>query len=160
MSRNGFSLVELIVTIAVMSTLLAIATMQFNSSSKKTQIETEVRELYIDLMDARSQAFLLKTQRSFGVTATGYKVYPQPEGHGTPLVQKTVKQQVTFNYSEFVNFDSRGVATAVSPLVVCVEPAGNAAVVDSIMMSQTMIQIGKRTGNTCDVAHFSAGGAP
>jgi type IV fimbrial biogenesis protein FimT len=151
MGERGFSLVEMLVVVAIIGVLLAVATLQFSSYTQKANIESQVRTMYADVMEARSQALLQKTGRSFGTTATLFTVY---NGAGAPIVQKTLTYPVSFDFSDKITFDTRGVADGTK--TICVGPAGNAANIDSISLTETMIQLGKRNGGACDSAHFTA----
>ena len=151
MGERGFTIVEMLLVVLVIGILLSLAVLQFSSYAQKANIESPVRSIYADLMEARSQALLQKTGRSFGVSATQFTVY---DGAGTPIVQKALQYPVTLDFSDRITFDTRGVADGTK--TVCVEPAGNSATIDSIRITETMIQMGKRNGETCDSAHFTA----
>jgi len=58
MGVRGFSLMELMVVLAIFATLLSIATLDFNAMTKKAQIERQTRELFADLNQARTDSFL------------------------------------------------------------------------------------------------------
>ena len=155
MRERGFTLVEMVVVIAIMVILMAMATMQFSRMTRKSQIESQVRTLYADLMNARSEALLQKVDRSVKWTGTQFLVYPNSSATDPPLRQTTLKYGVTTDI-DFVSFDSRGVASLSSPpMAVCVEPAGNPAAVDSIIIDRTMIQMGKWNGGACSSANIT-----
>ena len=151
MNNRGFSLIELIVVIAVIGTLLALVTLQFNSNSKKAGIESQVRSIYADVMDARSQALLQKVPRSVGVSSTQMKIF---DGSGSVISQMEFKHSVTFDFSSNVSFDTRGIAD--SPKTICIQPRGNPSLIDSIVITPTMIQMGKWREGSCTSANITA----
>lgn len=154
MRQAGFSLVELIVIIAVMGTLLAIGTLQFNRFSQKAKIESQLRTMYADLMKTRSEALLLKRNRSFTVTNTQFKIYTTADGSGTPIHVTDFKYPVNFDNSDIISFSNRGLASGSK--TVCVEPAGNPAMIDSIRVTETMTQLGKWNGGNCESGNVTA----
>jgi len=156
MKERGFSLVELVVVIAIIGTLISLATLQFRRYSQQANIEKQVREIYSDLMDARSQALLQKVDRSVKVESSLFSVYQNRTGAEPPIRQKALAIQVASNNTNVVFFDTRGVANVAAPKIICVGPSGNSASVDSIRIQQTMIQTGKLSGGTCDSANFTA----
>ena len=151
MRQNGFSLVELVVVIAILAILLSIATLQFNQYIKKSVIEGQVRTMYTDLMTVRSQALFEKRDRTVTVTATTFSVYSSNLATGTPVLQRVLKYNVTNSSMPYtVKFNSRGVIDGVNASI-CIEPSDNPAAIDSLVLFTTRIQMGKRNaGATCN----------
>ena len=157
MGQKGFSLIELVITIGVISILLSIATLEFNKYMTKSHIESQVKMMYSDMMNARAEALMQKSDRSIKVDTTPkvFSVHPSSDGSGTPLLQRTLKFQLDSDHGNPVAFDTRGVASIAK--AICVGANGNPAAVDSIIISETRIQLGKRqTGGACDNAHIDA----
>jgi prepilin-type N-terminal cleavage/methylation domain-containing protein len=156
MGQKGFSLIELVVTIGVITILLAIATLEFNKYMTKSNIESQAKMMYSDMMTARAEALLQKSDRSIKVdtTAKVFSIHPSSNGSGTPLLQKTLNFPLDSDNGNTVAFDTRGVANITK--IICVGVSGNPAAVDSIIITETRIQLGKRTGGTCSSANITA----
>lgn len=88
MRKNGFTLVELMVVVAIMGTLLTIGTLAFNSMTRKSAIEAQTKEIYGDLMKARSEAIYQKSNRSAVVNGVQFSIFPTSDGSGTPMLLK------------------------------------------------------------------------
>jgi prepilin-type N-terminal cleavage/methylation domain-containing protein len=153
MERNGFTLIELLVVVVIIGVLLAIGTLQFSRYSKKANMEAQVKTMYSDILDIRTQALFRKADRSIVGSANQFKAYPTPDGTGTELLEKTLKYAVQFQYPN-VAFGNGGVAIingdpALTDMAICVTPSGNPAAIDSIVIKPTSIRMGKWTGGGC-----------
>lgn len=69
-SRRGFTLVELMVTIAVVAILAMIAAPSMSNLIAKQQLNKSTRELATTLSQARSQAALLRTTVTVSLNST------------------------------------------------------------------------------------------
>jgi len=152
MRESGFSLIELIVAVAIIGTLITVATMNFSEMTRKAHIESQIKMMYADLMTIRSQALLQKQERSAVVATTGgvttFSIYSSGEITVAPVSQRVLHYPVVWNSTGVISFDTRGLET--NPLSICVEPSGNPANQDSIVVSATRINMGKRNaGGGC-----------
>ena len=109
-----------------------------------------MRTMFTDLMTVRSQALFEKRDRSAIVTATTFSVYSSSLATGTPVLQRALKYTVTNNSMPYtIKYNSRGVIDGAIASI-CIEPSGNPGAVDSLVLSTTRIQMGKRNaGATC-----------
>lgn len=166
MNRNGFSLVELVVVIAIMVTLMAIGGLIYSTMTRKTGIESQVKTMYADLMTARSQALYRKTCRYVTVAGTQFSVYTSSVCGATAptsgaIMQKTLRYGITSTPADSICFDQRGMANRVNATItdmsgtykaICVQP-NDPSLLTSIVVSATDIQMGKlTTGSTCSDA--------
>lgn len=68
----GFSLVELMVVIAIIGTLLSIATLNFREWMDKNRVEAQVRQMVTDFSELRVKAFTSKQRHSITVNRLDY----------------------------------------------------------------------------------------
>lgn len=145
--ESGFSLVELVVVIGIISILLAIAWFQFSAYTRKSQIEKQTRMLYGDLMEARSKAMFEKRVMTLQFTANGYTI----AADGVVTSTKNLAYPIN---DRTVVYDTSGLTT--NSGTICLTQS-NAATVDSLVISRTRVQIGKkREGAACDEDHIDA----
>lgn len=156
MKQNGFTLVEVIVVVAIITTLLAIGTINFNTFMRKSNIEAQTKMLYSDIMRVRSEALFQKRDKVATIGSALFLGYSSSVASGSPVVRRDFKNSVTATEGQ-VSFDSRGVASTVDPngVAICVNE-GSEAAVDSIIITSTRILMGKRNaGQTCTVSNVS-----
>jgi prepilin-type N-terminal cleavage/methylation domain-containing protein len=87
-AQGGFTLLEIMITIAILGILVVIAVGNFGGLNEKYKVEAETKQLYADLMDARGRA--MQRNRMFFVrfsgSGYGYATYedssPLPDGNG------------------------------------------------------------------------------
>jgi prepilin-type N-terminal cleavage/methylation domain-containing protein len=83
--RRGFTLVEIMITLAILGILVVLAVSTVEGMNEKYKVEAETKQFYADMMDARGRA--MQRNRWFFIqsTPTGYMTYedrPLPDGDG------------------------------------------------------------------------------
>ena len=162
MDNKGFSLVELIVIMAIMATILSIATLQFNQMSRKYNIEAQTRMLYADIMKVRSEALLQKRPRAVNfvstTTQTTFSIYSSANTSVGAAAQNPMKFPMIPVGTTTISFDQMGMASSsgfnftVEPpiLALCTSLDDKSIGYDSIVITPTRIAIGKRQeGQDC-----------
>jgi len=84
--QKGFSLMEVLIVIAIIGILTALAINSFRETGDKYRVESETKEMFANLMDARARA-LQRNRISFvRIETNGYETYedtaPAPDGDG------------------------------------------------------------------------------
>ncbi|UFS69639.1 prepilin-type N-terminal cleavage/methylation domain-containing protein [Geomonas sp. RF6] len=161
MQQKGFTLVELMVVIALIGILLSVATLNWGDMNRKTAIEREAKTVYADLMAVRLDALYTKQARSVVVSGTEFKVYNTNDTSIAPASTKTLAYPLKWtpdSSSLTINFDASGLVESDVPL--CVAPDGslataNPATVDSLVVSAARVKLGKREGGACEVGSIA-----
>lgn len=157
MRERGFSLVELVVVIAITGILLSIATINWNSMQTKSAVESQIKMIHADLMTVRLQALHTKNARSVVISGQVYKAYSSIDTSVGPLETKQLRYPIVWNGGGDLTFDAQGLTSDIGSL--CVLSTNdinvvNKAAVDSIVVSQARLNLGKRTGGSCASANI------
>lgn len=159
MNNRGFSLVELVVIVAVIGTLLTIATLNFSEMNKKSGMETQVKKLYADLQETRQQALYTRRPRSVKLSSGTLSIYSSATVGVAPRSVMTLPNTTVWEgASAVIEFDTMGAAMnePAAGKAICIDPAGNPASYDSVVVFPTMVKIGKRkAGESCASANIT-----
>jgi prepilin-type N-terminal cleavage/methylation domain-containing protein len=159
MNGKGFALTELIVVIAIIATLLTIATLNFSSMSKKAQIERQTRELFAELNQARMDSVFMKKRHKMIMQPNSYtfarfsSADEDRTAGGTTVRTKTVTYQMTKENgstsiaNKIFEFDIRGFTNDLD--TIRINPSGTAAQVDCIVVHNGRTNLGKIESNAC-----------
>lgn len=155
MNRQGFTLVELLVVISIMGLLTALGTFQFSSYVKKSGMTSQTRALYGDLNEYRMKSFYEKRNWTFKISSDRYEIFSSSDVTVPPVKTVALKHPVTTaDFTANVVFDQQG-GSNVSGKTVCIA-SSNDAVVDSVIISATRVQIGKKKEGSCQSDNITA----
>jgi len=157
MRRNGFTLVELVLVMAIMGILLAMGTMQFSEYSRKGAIEGDTRMLLADLSKAKADAMLQRRDKAVAFTAGRYSIYSSAVTSGNPVVSRAVRYPITSPITTTILFERNGLVTDANVVgkPLCIGTSGNTAPCDSVIITETGIRLGKRNGGSCEAANIT-----
>jgi len=159
MKKDGFTLVEVLVVIAIIGITASLAMISMAGWVRKYNVESEIKEMYADLMKARVTTMNNNRAQFVGLSASQYTIYddmPLPNGDGilTPLQDKVIvttnlKYPMVWSGGAEIDFNSRGFITTL-PKTICVYSNINPSY-DCIKVSATRIILGKLiTQGVCD----------
>lgn len=153
MRERGFTLVELVVVVAIIGILLSIGVMQFNSMQQKSAIEAQVRKVYGTLTDVRMEALYTKTPRTVLLNGDQLQIFASTDTTAPPskVVQLSYPMVMTASANQVV-YDAQGMMQ-LSERSICIQPgnvAANPGFTDSVVVSTVRTYMGKRqTGGAC-----------
>ena len=155
--RGGFTLVEIMIAIAIVAIVLTIAVSNFQGMMEKYRVEDETKQMFADLMDARGRAMQRNRVFFVQITANGYKTFedttPPPDGNNslegsdTQVASVTVKHSITptGGLSDF-RFNRNGIASGAGFIRFSSTAQPD---YDCIKVNLTRIKMGQYNGTGC-----------
>jgi prepilin-type N-terminal cleavage/methylation domain-containing protein len=162
--RRGFTLVEIMIAVAILGILVVLAVSTFKELNEKYRIEGETKQLYADLMDVRARAMQRNRFTFVQMRGDGYATFEDcnPEPDGNCNFENGLDNQVTrvtvsphtivttlAGSTDNLAFNRNGIATdtgtiqIISPLTT-VKPD-----YDCITIGATRIKMGAMVGGSC-----------
>jgi type IV fimbrial biogenesis protein FimT len=155
--RGGFTLLEIMITLAIVGIVVMLATSTFRGMMEKYRVEGETKQMFADLMDARGRA--MQRNRAFFVqiTGNGYSTYedttPAPDGNGsldsatdTQVVSVTVRHAIDPGGLSNFLFNRNGIASATGTIRLSSTALPD---YDCITVQMTRIKMGQINAGTC-----------
>jgi len=179
MKDKGITLIELVVVVSIISVLLVALSFEFAGWISRYKIETQIRELHLDLINVRVRAKMRKRAHFVSLTPTQYTVqediYPWPDGDACltasdsirpsgysdpiPLVKKNLNLNLPITWNNIrvakIKFNTRGLSN--TNRTICVNTDIDADY-DCISISATRTRLGKLKkkipdGGICNAAN-------
>jgi prepilin-type N-terminal cleavage/methylation domain-containing protein len=175
MKQNGFSLLEVLIVIAIAGIAAGLGVASLQGMVRKHNVDNQIRRLYSDLMDVRLMAMNKNRTHFVALSTGGYTAYddtsPAPNGDDTlsvgsdavamtsqSLNLSTVKPAdflpIVWSAGSQINFNARGLSTTSN--TICIYSELN-PVYDCLKISATRVLLGKlSTQGTCSDATCDA----
>lgn len=161
MRSSGFSLVEMVLIMAMVAILMTIGTFAFHDYSRRYRTEAQTRLLFSELLKARVNAVCQRRGTRVKLYPGKFEIYSSQHDDASgvkPLRTHLLSYPVTIKHKNgggpYVAFGSDGVTY--DALSVCLEPSVGSGAVDSITVSMTRITIGKKDkGDDCNATNIT-----
>lgn len=152
MKQNGYTLLELLVIIAVVCILISIAAVSYTDWTIKFSIENQIKEMYSDIMSARIQAITRNRFHFVNIAALSYTIKDDTNENGDNdigdalLLYKRLSYPIVWNGSPEISFNPRGISSASETISISNTVK---AAYDCIVISKTRINTGKMSRGKC-----------
>jgi prepilin-type N-terminal cleavage/methylation domain-containing protein len=158
---QGFSLIELVIVVAIMSALLAIAGIYSKQWLDKYKAESQIRTMHTDLLQARAKAMEKSKQYFVVVNNNSYQVIEDTNETGAPdagdtyQTLNTLKYQVSTGGTGTITMDQKGIISAGTTtegvlLVIKFDTGSGTPEYNCMQLCATRIAIGRMNGTICD----------
>lgn len=160
-NNRGFTLIELLIIVAIVSILAVALGFQFSGWIGSYNVESQTKNMYIDLMNARARA--MGRNRAHFLTlpsatdAATYSIFedntPAPDGDGSvtnettplPTYPKTVQYPINWTGAT-ITFDAKGIISPPDNIWVTTTVSAD---YDCIKLEATRLKMGKCSGTNC-----------
>ena len=151
--QHGFTVLELMVVVAIVVTVLAITTLSFMRMNQKYRVESGVKELYATLMQARSDATMTNIPSTVRISAQKVEVIRDRNEDGNTTdpgetVSRSYEPFILTGTGDIV-FNRRGFASRNLTIRFTNYPNNVDPAIDCLVVSATRINMGKWDGATC-----------
>lgn len=166
---RGITLIELVVTLSIITILLSLAAIAFNNYQVNYNVEGEIKTLYSDIQGARMHAmnenrpyvFKFTSVRSYvaAVDSNADEDYNAGDIKVDKYSKDSLKYQVSMNFpGKRITLNSRGMiilngSDRIDNGSVWIDKE-NSAEYDCIAISNTRIKMGKWDGARCKIKRY------
>ncbi len=164
MKERGLTLVELTIVISIVGILVVAMGFTYQGWQGRYKVESAVKTLYADLMDARTRATGMRATYLVDFpTATSYRIANDTDGNGAieavevlPTFPKNIAY--TINGGVLITFDDKGLIYSPTGLINASAPVTLSLIHDStvnpdydcVNLYPTKIVMGQLTGVVCN----------
>jgi prepilin-type N-terminal cleavage/methylation domain-containing protein len=153
-NERGYTLIEVVAVAAIIGIILAIAGIYGKPMIDKYNVESQVRKMCADVLQARMKAMEKNRQYFVRVNAGDYQVVEDTNENGVnddAVVMQTTLKYVISGGTGTITMDPRGLIVSADTYTTILFSTGSAlkADYDCIVMYPTRINIGSTNGTTC-----------
>ncbi len=152
------SLIELTVVITIIGVLAGLGVVNFTRWINRYKVETEAKQMYTDLMQARLMAMEKNRVHFVNLAANSYSIYDDTNGDGAltvgtdPLAYPATSLSfpIAWNGTTPITFNTKGLTDSSAGNTICIYSTLDPSY-DCVVVSRTRIRAGKLNsqGGTC-----------
>jgi prepilin-type N-terminal cleavage/methylation domain-containing protein len=157
---SGVTLIELLVVVSIVAILAVALAFSYQGWMGNYNIESETKQLYADLMDARTRAMARNRMHFVVVNANNYQIYEDTNDNNTaepgsgdnPVPEFATAKTVSYSlgWTGTITFNTRGLTTSASAISIPINlPSGTNPDYDCVLVYQPRIAMGLMSGGSC-----------
>lgn len=157
MRNRGFSLVELVTAIAIISTLVALSTIGFSNWTVKHNVEKQTKEMVSDINDLRLRAIHSKKRHVMILLPESYTFKKYSSEAETIPSSLVFSKQIKYKIKQLDGSSVAGLSVEVDErgftnnwITLWVDSTNDSAAYDCAIISAGRTNIGKKKGSSCD----------
>ncbi len=169
-NNDGITLIELLVVVAIVGILAIALGFSYQGWIGKYNIESETKQFYSDLMEARTMAMARSRMHFVVITANNYTIYEdtndnevaEPGAGDNPISEyrnpatgapRPKVLQYNLGWTGTITFNTRGLTAFTNPISIPVnvppDLAGSTPDYDCVLVYQSRIAAGQMSGGVC-----------
>lgn len=154
----GFSLIELVVVLAIAGILLSIVALNFNDWQRKAKIEQAAHEMYANLNELRQQTMTRKGLHTATIDSNKYvfRQLTSAADDGNSATSIILDKSVVYTLADTAETPLSGLVVTFDVLgysnntTIVIGPVNSSAAVNCIRVHTARINLGKMNGGTCE----------
>jgi prepilin-type N-terminal cleavage/methylation domain-containing protein len=160
-NEKGVTLTELVIVISIVAILAVALGFEFQGWMARYKVESQTKQMYIDLMNARARAMQVKRILCASGSGNSYQIVedtdPPPDGDGSctnadtmrPEFPKTSEYALNWTGSgSVITFDTDGLMSPEGTLWLSTTVDAD---YDCIEITTSRIKMGKWNGSICEI---------
>jgi len=154
MTNRGFTLVELLIVITIISVLAIALGFSYVGWQGAYKVEQTTKDIYTDLMDARTRAMTRSRTYFAVINADSYSIIEDANNNtlnddaALPTFPKRVEYALNENINgNTITFNTRGITTNLGSIWLTTTVAAD---YDCIVIANMRINLGQWNGASCD----------
>ena len=160
MRQDGVTLTELLVVISIIGILTVALGFSYRGWMGNYRIETTTKQLYSDLMEARTRAMARNMMHFVTLATRSYQIFEDTDGDNEPgagdtAIQgyadpKAVQYDLSWTGDADIIFNTRGLSASPATNTVSLNiPSDANPDYDCVLVQESRIQMGKMSGGVC-----------
>jgi Tfp pilus assembly protein FimT len=148
---SGVTLTELLIIVSIVGILAVALGFSFQGWMGNYKIESELKQMYADIMDVRTRAMTQNRVHSIVISAGNYAVYEDANDDNTAeLLLKTTPLPYNAGWTGTITFNTRGLTASSAAISIPISlPSGASPDFDCILVYQSRVAMGKMSGGVC-----------